>query len=87
MPAARAEPHAVGLDIGGTKIAGGVVTDSGRILDRTRVPTPPDDEAATLAALLEGAAEPDGSPAPGRRRPRPAPGDLAGNGLQRIDVG
>jgi hypothetical protein len=38
-------------------------------------------------ALLEGAAEPDGSPAPGRRRPRPAPGDPAGNGLQRIDVG
>ena len=53
MPAAGAEPHAVGLDIGGTKIAGGVVTDSGRILDRTRVPTPPDDEAATLAALLD----------------------------------
>ncbi|HSO54049.1 MAG TPA: ROK family protein, partial [Actinomycetes bacterium] len=49
---AGAEPHAVGLDIGGTKIAGGVVTESGRVLDRTRVPTPPDDPAATLAALL-----------------------------------
>ncbi|HEV2896031.1 MAG TPA: ROK family protein [Actinomycetota bacterium] len=47
-----AEPHAVGIDIGGTKIAGGVVTESGRVLDRTRVPTPPDDQAATLAALL-----------------------------------
>ena len=47
-----AEPHAIGLDIGGTKIAGGVVTDSGRILDRARVPTPPDDQAATLAALF-----------------------------------
>lgn len=57
MSAAGAEPHAVGLDIGGTKIAGGVVTDSGRILDRTRVPTPPDDEAATLAALLDLAGE------------------------------
>ena len=57
MPAAGTEPHAVGLDIGGTKIAGGVVTDSGRILDRTRVPTPPDDEAATLAALLDLAGE------------------------------
>jgi glucokinase len=44
--------QAIGLDIGGTKIAGGVVTETGRILDRTRVPTPPDDEAATLAALL-----------------------------------
>ena len=52
VPTAGAEPHAVGLDIGGTKIAGGVVADSGRILDRTRVPTPPDDQAATLAALL-----------------------------------
>ena len=38
-------------------------------------------------ALLEGAAEPSGSPAPGRRRARPAAGDAAGNGLQRIDVG
>jgi hypothetical protein len=41
-------------------------------------------------ALLDGAAEPAGAPAPGRRRPRPrpaAPGDAAGNGLQRIDVG
>src|SRR5215211_2535184 len=46
------EPHALGIDIGGTKIAAGVVTGDGRILDRTRVPTPPDDQAATLAALL-----------------------------------
>jgi glucokinase len=51
-PPAGAEPHAVGLDVGGTKIAGGVVTGGGRVLDRTRVPTPPDDEAATLAALF-----------------------------------
>jgi glucokinase len=51
-PPAGAEPHAVGLDIGGTKIAGGVVTGGGRVVDRTRVPTPPDDEAATLAALF-----------------------------------
>jgi glucokinase len=49
---ARVEPHALGIDIGGTKIAAGVVTGDGRILDRTRVPTPPDDQAATLAALL-----------------------------------
>jgi glucokinase len=47
-----AEPQAVGIDIGGTKIAGGVVTAGGQVLDRTRVPTPPEDEAATLAALV-----------------------------------
>ena len=35
--------------------------------------------------LLEGPAEPSGSPA--SRRRRPAAGDAAGNGLQRIDVG
>jgi glucokinase len=51
-PGARAGPQAVGIDIGGTKIAAGVVTGDGRVLDRTRLPTPPDDEAATLAALL-----------------------------------
>jgi glucokinase len=51
-PPAGVGPQAVGIDIGGTKIAAGVVTEDGTILDRTRVPTPPDDEAATLAALL-----------------------------------
>ena len=36
-------------------------------------------------ALLEGV----GAPGPGRHRPRPSPGDgrVAGNGLQRIDIG
>jgi hypothetical protein len=39
-------------------------------------------------ALLEGMAEPAAAPSsPGRRRPRPAPADVAGDGLQRIDVG
>jgi glucokinase len=47
-----AERQAIGIDIGGTKIAGGVVTASGRLLDRTQVPTPPADEAATLATLI-----------------------------------
>jgi glucokinase len=42
---------AIGLDVGGTKIAGGVVTDEGQILDRALLPTPLGDEAATLAAL------------------------------------
>jgi hypothetical protein len=42
-------------------------------------------------ALLEVAAEPAGAPGPGpgRRRSRPPDGDgrVAGNGLQRIDIG
>jgi glucokinase len=52
MRAPTGEPHAIGLDIGGTKIAGGVVTAAGAVLERTRVPTPPADEAATLAAMV-----------------------------------
>jgi glucokinase len=52
MRAPTGEPHAIGLDIGGTKIAGGVVTAAGVVLERTRVPTPPADEAATLAAMV-----------------------------------
>jgi len=47
-----APPYAIGLDIGGTKIAGGVVTAAGLVVDRTRVPTPPADQAATLAAMV-----------------------------------
>jgi hypothetical protein len=38
-------------------------------------------------ALLDGVAEPAGRLAHGRRPRRPGPGDAAGNGLQRIDVG
>jgi len=53
VPSATGEPHAIGLDIGGTKIAAGVVTAAGVVLDRTQVPTPPADQAATLAAMVE----------------------------------
>jgi glucokinase len=52
-PPDRTGPRAIGVDIGGTKIAAGVVTAAGHILDRTRLPTPPDHESATLAALFE----------------------------------
>ena len=54
-PADRVEPRAIGIDIGGTKIAGGVVTGDGLILDRTRVPTPRDEGEATLVAVLAAA--------------------------------
>ncbi|MEU0937670.1 ROK family protein [Embleya sp. NPDC005971] len=42
---------AIGLDIGGTKIAGGVVTRSGEILRHLRIPTPPGRDGTPLALL------------------------------------
>ena len=39
----------VGIDIGGTKIAGGVVAPDGRILEWLRVPTPTDTDALARA--------------------------------------
>ncbi|HZD01094.1 MAG TPA: ROK family glucokinase [Actinomycetes bacterium] len=45
-------PQAIGIDIGGTKIAAGVVTADGHIVERALVPTPLDDEAATVTAML-----------------------------------
>lgn len=59
-PQDDAAPLAIGLDVGGTKIAGGVVTASGTILERLELPTPPLGngvehlplaEEATLAAI------------------------------------
>ncbi|MGH3219402.1 MAG: ROK family protein [Streptosporangiaceae bacterium] len=48
----RAARSAIGLDIGGTKIAGGVVADDGTVLDLTEVPTPATSDAVeTLEAL------------------------------------
>ncbi|RYJ04795.1 MAG: ROK family glucokinase, partial [Actinomycetales bacterium] len=45
------ERLAVGIDVGGTKIAGGVVDEDGRILARTRRATPSTDPAAVLDAI------------------------------------
>jgi glucokinase len=48
------ERLAIGLDIGGTKVAAGVVRADGRIVERTRIPSPQDVAAEViLAALLE----------------------------------
>lgn len=48
------EATAIGLDIGGTKIAGGVVTDNGKVLDLIEVPTPTTSDAVeTLEVLLK----------------------------------
>ncbi|MFI6573969.1 ROK family protein [Nocardia fluminea] len=50
--------YAIGLDIGGTKIAGGVVDAEGNILHRLQVPSPTDEGAdTTLDALLTLIAE------------------------------
>jgi len=49
--------HAIGVDIGGTKIAAGVVDDEGRILAQTRRDTQPDDAASIDAAIADAYAE------------------------------
>ncbi len=45
---------ALALDIGGSKLAGGVVTDDGRVLTRRSEPTPRGDDAEALWAVLAG---------------------------------
>jgi glucokinase len=57
LPPDPARPQAIGIDIGGTKIAAGVVTADGHIVERALVPTPMDDERATVAAMLRVIAE------------------------------
>lgn len=55
--------QAVGIDIGGTKIAGALVDDDGRISERTEVPTPGEgtatilDRTAEMITALAGAAD------------------------------
>jgi glucokinase len=43
--------HAVGIDIGGTKIAGALVDESGAILKELRVPSPIDDSSQMIEAI------------------------------------
>lgn len=45
--------HAIGVDIGGTKIAAGVVDDDGVIVAQTRRDTDPDDVASIDAAIAD----------------------------------
>jgi len=49
--------HAIGVDIGGTKIAAGVVDDEGTILAKTRRDTAPDDAASIDRAIADVYAE------------------------------
>ncbi len=44
---------AIGVDIGGTKVAGGVVTEDGRVVAAARRATPSSDPASTAAAITE----------------------------------
>ncbi|HEY1106471.1 MAG TPA: ROK family protein, partial [Agromyces sp.] len=45
--------HAIGIDIGGTKIAGAVVDELGAIVRSDRVPTPAGDAAALERAVVD----------------------------------
>ncbi|QAY71310.1 ROK family glucokinase [Xylanimonas protaetiae] len=49
--------HAIGVDIGGTKIAIGVVDEEGRILAQVRVETNPDDAASIDRAIADACNE------------------------------
>ena len=44
--------HAIGIDIGGTKIAGALVDSEGQIIRESRVPTPAKDIDALVAAVV-----------------------------------
>jgi glucokinase len=43
--------HAIGIDIGGTKMAGALVDDSGNILSELKVPSPIDDSDQMIEAI------------------------------------
>lgn len=43
----------IGVDIGGTKVLGGVVDPDGKVIETTRRPTPADDVAATRDVIVE----------------------------------
>ncbi|MCS0497964.1 ROK family glucokinase [Protaetiibacter mangrovi] len=45
--------HAIGIDIGGTKIAGGLVAEDGAIIRQERRPTPAGDGGAIIQAVVE----------------------------------
>lgn len=45
--------HSIGIDIGGTKIAGALVSDDGRIINELRQPTPAGDPVAIMNLVVE----------------------------------
>ena len=44
--------HTIGVDVGGTKIAGGLVDEAGVIVERTRRDTPSTDPAAIVRDIV-----------------------------------
>jgi glucokinase len=47
----------IGVDVGGTKVAGGVVDAEGKVLAQTRLPTPAEDVAGTRDTIVAVASE------------------------------
>lgn len=45
--------HAIGIDIGGTKIAGALVNEAGQILREKRIPTPANDPSELVKAVAD----------------------------------
>jgi glucokinase len=56
-PADRPEVAVLGIDIGGTKLAAGVISPRGQVLSYQRMPTPPDRDAEGLFNAVVGLAE------------------------------
>ena len=43
----------IGIDLGGTNIAGGLVSDSGELIYKTSIPTATESEEALLSAIVK----------------------------------
>ena len=72
----------IGVDVGGTKVAGGVVDEHGTVLASNRRDTPAEDHAGTRDTIVEVAAE-LAAPSPGGHRDRHRRGGLDRRG--RLD--
>jgi glucokinase len=73
----------IGVDIGGTKVAGGVVDDQGKILFEERRGTPARDSEAVITTILEVISELADSHRPADRgRERRERRGLGGGGLR-----
>jgi glucokinase len=56
-PPERSEVAVLGIDIGGTKLAAGVISPHGQVLSYQRIPTPSDPDAEGLFSAVVGLAE------------------------------